>query len=242
MKHHLLVIFCIFSVTALFSQEEVLKISDNKVQIQGDLEVNGWIEDIMGLIIPVGSIMPFAGDSIPDGWLLCDGAAVSRNDYQRLFSVINIMYGEGDSSFTFNVPDLRGVFLRGAGQNGSMKNANGINYDGGMTGNEIEDQIQGHKHEVTHDHESIDTSTNNLYYGISISGDIHFSTSTLPMLGSPNEPYPPMTDFERHIHTLDLPPITVDSEVPKDDKANGEPRTGDETAPASVSVNYIIKY
>jgi microcystin-dependent protein len=57
---------------------------------------------------PVGSIQPFAGASAPGGWLLCDGAAVSRTDYAELFAVLGTTYGTGNGSTTFNVPDLRG--------------------------------------------------------------------------------------------------------------------------------------
>ncbi len=51
---------------------------------------------------------PFAGSAAPSGWLLCDGAAVSRTQYAALFAVIGTTYGAGDGSTTFNLPDLRG--------------------------------------------------------------------------------------------------------------------------------------
>ncbi len=64
---------------------------------------------------PAGMIMAFAGDtsSIPDGWLLCDSSEVSRTTYAELFKAIGISWGEGDQKNTFNLPDLRGQFLRG---------------------------------------------------------------------------------------------------------------------------------
>lgn len=55
-----------------------------------------------------GMIMPYAGSSAPTDWLLCDGSAVSRTTYADLFTVISTLYGVGDGSTTFNVPDLRG--------------------------------------------------------------------------------------------------------------------------------------
>lgn len=56
--------------------------------------------------MPIGGILPFAGnDAVPTGYLLCDGAAVSRTMYPDLFSVIGTTYGAGDGSTTFNVPD-----------------------------------------------------------------------------------------------------------------------------------------
>ena len=57
--------------------------------------------------------MHFAGAAAPSGWLECDGSAVARADYADLFSAIGTVYGAGDGSTTFNLPDLRGEFLRG---------------------------------------------------------------------------------------------------------------------------------
>ena len=64
---------------------------------------------------PIGSIMPFAGDAskVPTGWLLCDGDEVSRSEYAALYDVIGTAWGFGNNSTTFNLPDMRGVFLRG---------------------------------------------------------------------------------------------------------------------------------
>jgi len=55
-----------------------------------------------------GAIFPFAGETIPDGFLLCDGSAVSRADYADLFAVVGTTYGSGDGTTTFNLPDMRG--------------------------------------------------------------------------------------------------------------------------------------
>lgn len=63
----------------------------------------------------VGEIKAYGGSTIPAGWLLCDGQAVSRTTYPELFSVIGTTYGSGDGSTTFNVPDLRGRFPIGSG-------------------------------------------------------------------------------------------------------------------------------
>lgn len=63
---------------------------------------------------PAGAIIPFAGptEKIPVGWLLCDGTEYSQVDYPGLFEAIGTYWG-GPSPETFNVPDLRGVSLRG---------------------------------------------------------------------------------------------------------------------------------
>jgi len=57
---------------------------------------------------PTGVINSFAGSTAPSGWLLCDGSAVSRVTYSALFAVIGTIYGVGDGSTTFNLPNLKG--------------------------------------------------------------------------------------------------------------------------------------
>ncbi|HXJ22501.1 MAG TPA: tail fiber protein, partial [Polyangia bacterium] len=75
--------------------------------------------------LPSGSIVPYGGPSganadagtaaVPAGWLLCDGSAVSRTTYASLFAAIGINFGGGDGITTFNLPDLRGRTIIGAG-------------------------------------------------------------------------------------------------------------------------------
>ena len=70
-----------------------------------------------------GTVLPYAGElvlisgtpapSAPLGYLFCDGSPVSRSTYASLFSAISTNWGSGDGSTTFNIPDLRGEFLRG---------------------------------------------------------------------------------------------------------------------------------
>ena len=63
--------------------------------------------------IDAGTIVSWAKDSTPTGWLQCDGSAVSRTTYADLFTAIGTTYGSGDGSSTFNVPDLRGRVVAG---------------------------------------------------------------------------------------------------------------------------------
>lgn len=73
------------------------------------------LRDLINSSTPAGTVIAFAGklDKIPAGWLLCDGSAIDRNTYSSLFDVIATSWGEGDGTTTFNIPDLRGRFLRG---------------------------------------------------------------------------------------------------------------------------------
>jgi microcystin-dependent protein len=61
----------------------------------------------------VGKVIHLAGSTAPTGTLVCDGRLVSRTTYAALFSVIGTAHGSGDGSTTFNLPDHRGIFLRG---------------------------------------------------------------------------------------------------------------------------------
>lgn len=64
-------------------------------------------------IVPTGTIVAYAGATAPSGWVPCDGMARSRTTQAALFAVIGTLYGAGDGSTTFNVPDLRGRFPLG---------------------------------------------------------------------------------------------------------------------------------
>lgn len=61
----------------------------------------------------VGQVAFFAMNAVPAGWLKCNGSALSRITYADLYAAIGTLYGAGDGSNTFNIPDLRGEFLRG---------------------------------------------------------------------------------------------------------------------------------
>ena len=134
------------------------------VQIAQDLTINGSVqiaqtlnvtEDIKttGIIEapqiyinkapvwPAGAVMSFAMEDAPAGWLKCNGDEVSRTEYAALFAAIGTVYGKGDDSTTFNLPDLRGEFIRGwdAGR--------GVD-EGRELGSWQADQNKEHKHYV----------------------------------------------------------------------------------------------
>ena len=62
---------------------------------------------------PTGLIIDWPFDTLPSGYLFCDGSAISRSTYAALFAVASTTYGIGDGSTTFNIPDRRGEFVRG---------------------------------------------------------------------------------------------------------------------------------
>ena len=94
---------------------------------------------------PIGEIHAFGGSVVPNGYLLCDGQAVSRTTYSELFTVIGTAFGSGDGSTTFNVPDLREVVPVGAGESTNGNIAAHNVYD---VGEFKDDQMQGHEHKL----------------------------------------------------------------------------------------------
>lgn len=80
----------------------------NAIEIVGN-EVTK-INDILfeNLLLPSGSVIEYAGDTAPNGWLICDGSAISREIYANLFEVIGLTFGGGDGTTTFNIPNLKG--------------------------------------------------------------------------------------------------------------------------------------
>ena len=84
--------------------------NDGELRYDGKRLLN--TDDLLGMM-PSGTVLYFAGQTAPAGWLKANGAAVSRTAYAALFAAIGTTYGAGDFLNTFNLPDLRGEFLRG---------------------------------------------------------------------------------------------------------------------------------
>lgn len=70
---------------------------------------------VASLGVPPGVMWAYGGSVAPPGWLLCDGAAISRTTYAALFALIGVAYGAGDTTTTFNVPSATSRFPIGVG-------------------------------------------------------------------------------------------------------------------------------
>ena len=100
---------------------------------------SAWGEIANG--VPAGSVFSFATTTVPTGYLECNGAAVSRSTYASLFSAISTTWGVGDGSSTFNLPDLRGQFVRG------WDNSAGVD-SGRSFASSQSDQNKSHNHSI----------------------------------------------------------------------------------------------
>lgn len=161
--------------------------------------------------VPAGTIIAYGGKNLPTGWLWCDGKSyngASGSIYYDLYQAIGDTFGNPGANI-FNVPDLRGIWMRGAGTNSTYKDATD-NYFTAILGTYYTDQMQGHFH----------TPKSGYTY--------FFERCGVGGNGSPTN------------GTTDTIVDTTGS--PTSDGINGAPRTGADTRPASLAVNYIIKY
>jgi microcystin-dependent protein len=196
--------------------------------------------------LPPGTVVAFGGPAkaatatdggaaatAPAGWLVCDGSAVSRTTYAGLFAAIGINFGGGDGIATFNLPDLRGRFVRGW-DNGAGRDPDATtraaSAAGGPTGDAVGtfqgDAFRAHNHngataptDLSHTH-TMPTQAGLAQGGTGFTGQMYSANSgqaasTMTTSGASLN--------MNHTHTI---------------ATNG----GNETRPANVTLNYIIKY
>ena len=99
------------------------------------LDIDDLPESWLNALMPAGEFILVAGTTLPTRTVLCNGAALSRTTYSRLFAAIGTKYGSGDGSTTFNVPNLNGRVLQGVSdtsQVGTYKEASLPNIMGGF--------------------------------------------------------------------------------------------------------------
>jgi microcystin-dependent protein len=209
------------SVPVAFTANSPLRAADLNADFTS---LDGRVTALEAALIAPGSIVAYAGvvaSNVPPpaGWLLCDGSSVSRTQFAALFAVIGSSAGAGDGSSTFDLPDYRGLFLRGFDQgngadpNGSARTAMNA---GGNTGDAVgtveSDSFASHAHGVT------DPGHTHTYVAASIGAGASGGGSTFPTNTETN-----------HTTQVSVTGITI------------QPTGGSETRPRNATVNYLIK-
>ena len=196
------------------------------------ISTNNLAENLFTRLIPVGTILPFGGldSKQPVGFLMCDGSAYTSAAYPALFNVIGTGWGDGSTlgSGQFNVPDLRGTFLRGD--------------------NDMYDTRVGHWADATAAFAADDYSDPDTHGAWRVAR--HAGGGTGLEVGSFQ-----MSTFENHTHVIQstvsgegtsIPHMNVvheDANSVNNTENTQTYETGqDESRPVNASVKFIIKY
>lgn len=139
-------------------------------------EITPALTNFANSLLPAGAVMAFAMTTAPAGWLAANGASVSTTTYASLFAAIGYTYGGSGGSF--NLPDLRGYFVRGHGTNGDGTASAGF-------GEKQADELKSHNH-LMYLHPGTGTGGNT---GAARFGDLGLGSSTTQSTGG-NETRP----------------------------------------------------
>ena len=189
--------------------------------------------DIVGVaakVVPVGALFMWPTATAPSGYVLCNGAAVSRADYASLFTVIGVTFGTGNGSTTFNVPDMRQRFPLGvaASGTGSTLAGRGCLIDHTHTGPSHAHTSTGHIHGIA----GVTTTAGTAHS--------HSIASAGLVDGGATTNFGVLTTGSESTHTHGTPSSSTDSTTPGDTGAAGTGATGTANPPF-LAVNYIIK-
>jgi microcystin-dependent protein len=124
-----------------------------------DSSTNIWVNEAIPPIpqaVPTGVVSQFAGSTAPSGYLMCDGAAVSRSTHSALFTAIGTTYGVGNGTTTFNLPNLQNRVPVGRGS-GTFANLNASGGTETVTLSEL--QIPSHTHTTPNHSHTYSTTT-----------------------------------------------------------------------------------
>ena len=168
--------------------------------------------------VPTGAVFCMAVATVPSGYLECNGAAVSRTTYAVLFGVIGTQYGVGNGSSTFNLPDLRGEFVRGFD--------NGKGTDSGRSiASSQSDQNKQHNHPASS--------------SVTDSGHVHATTFDtkryFPGGGSTTVSYGGAGSYPADVFTMSSATTGISVSTTTSNDGGGE------TRPRNIAMMYVIK-
>jgi microcystin-dependent protein len=202
------------SVKTTFASGEVISAAEMNSNFQK-------LQDAVNQAAPPGTVVASFASSPPSGWLVADGSLIDAQAMPQYTALVGHLRAlgtsfQGPGASQALLPDLRGMFLRGAGTNGSKSDATGTKYSGGSLGTYQQDQAQGHRHYVA----DVDSNGGGLYVA-------------LRMINAGNQ-------YAGLFQQTGVEGAQVSAPIP--DSKNGTPRVGSENKPTSYSIIYLIKY
>lgn len=194
--------------------------------ITGTLSEQTDLNAALGDTIPLGTVIPYAGTTAPSSdWKIADGSAISRTTYSGYYAIAGTAFGSGDGSTTFNLPDLRGLFIRfhddGAGNDPDAASRT-ANNSGGATG----DNVGSEQADAFQGWQLGGVSSGVTYYGVTGHNQLSIvetSAGASRLAGN--------TTVQGVSHKL----------TAFNDGTNGDPRTSSETRPKNLGFTPLIK-
>jgi microcystin-dependent protein len=199
-----------------------------KLDVSGNVNTSSQFTiNHVSIAPPIGSITAYTLATSPPGWLICNGAQVSRVTYASLFAVIGVTFGPGDNSTTFNLPNYQGAFLRGTGTTGS--------YSGPSLNASQAHATQTHTHSAS----SVVTDPGHAHSQTTVNDDYNSSGGSFPEGSNPS--------FARYDSAGSVTWTNINSSFTGVTVATtvGNSTTSvnaNETRPYNFGVTWIIKY
>ena len=172
-----LFIFCFINIVHTVDYAPVYEMQDERSLYRINKNLQNLNHRVVAVqeTLPVGIIFMYVGSSVPAGWLLCDGSAISRVTYSSLYSVIGTVFGSGDGSTTFNLPNFQRRVPVGSGGTGTSTLANTVGSTGGAETHTLTiNEMPSHNHDITdsgHSHNLTDPGhSHNLNMDVTGSG------------------------------------------------------------------------
>lgn len=247
-----------------YKKEEIYKFSnfevinkifsmDNRVYLELRKDLKEEIKRLKEELCPIGTIQAFAFESIPHGWLICDGHPFRIDEYPELYKAIGYTFG-GEGTEKFKVPDLRSKFVRGWDKRTRK------------IGSDEDDALQGHGHTCIYKKEVSEEGAHSHYtyykdhsisYGTNTFSDdktSHFMDIISPQEWNDkwNSNYEWKKKYHSDLYTIgnisgsqggkhshQLPDILI--EDPRNSKKGGAIRVATETRPKNIALMYCIK-
>ena len=171
---------------------------------------------------PTGSLIQYAGNTAPLGWLLCDGSDVSIDQYTDLYNILTDIYGESSDGY-FRLPDLRGRVIIGSGSGNGLTSRSLNDTGGSETHTLLESELPSHTHTGT-----TATTGSHTHTGTTASNGSHTHTGTTSSNGS-------------HTHSITDPSHSHNVPTAKDDgnssNTAGQIPAGDATENVNMQYN-----